>query len=854
MVVRPRFQFAIHFGAGAKPVASKHPDQPVQELEILSLKPAGLYTYPNVLSATPQGALSKATNVVLSRPNTMDQRRGIHPVGTELTDATNSMYSFQNRLIIHHGTTFAYDSDGFFTWVDYAGSFSPPSAALKIRSFQANKNIYFNTSASLEKLDHLTGAITFSGAPAGLDGAGDTTGSGWFTSHTNVAYRIVWAFTDFNANLILGAPSQRIVVSNTTGGDTNVSLTFTIPAGITTAWQYQVYRSPMSVDLATEPNDEEALVFTGNPTSGQITAKVVTLTDNVPDSLRGEPIYTAASQQGIFQANYQAPLAVDAAVFNGFAFLGNITSKQSSNITLVSVGAPGLVATDTVTIGGTVYTADTVEVIATGHFQVFTAGTPAQNITDTANSLVRVINRYVTNTTINAFYVSSYSELPGQITLQERIIGGSSFNSSSSRAGAFVPDIGTTTLASVNQNLPNSLAVSKFSQPEAYPLGNVIPVGSGDKAILRVIALRDYLLVFKEDGVYQIVGTDLNSFEAQEVDRTLILKGIETAVALNNKVFCFSNQTVVSITYNEGAVLKALPIKGDLLKISSPLFPNFETVSYGISYESENQYILATVSSNNDTTATQNYVYNYLTDTWTTWEFPFAMSCGIVNPTDNKLYFGSSSAASRFIWQERKNYDNTDFADRTFPVTIVSSTGLIVTVASTTGLEVGWTLAQADRISKITSIPDATHLVVEDFLLWTAGAAIVAVPIPVSVRFVPDPCGNPGIVKHFKEAHTIFSLADFKSFDLGFSTDFFGDINFATLKPKFSSEAWSSGPWGDFPWGGGPASLQVIRGIVPLSQRRGHWLILSIDYADALTNFSFDGVAIFYSSMSQRFH
>lgn len=829
--------------------------QPLQEVPIISIKPKGKYTYPNAFSEVPQGSMIEALNVVMPRPSVIEQRRGINTFGNALLNNTTQFYNYQNRIIINHGTTLSYDSTGNGTWIDYSGSYTQPTNALVIRSLQANKNLYFLTNTGVKKLDLLTNPIKPAGAPAGLDGAGTTTGSGWFTASTQVAYRILFGYTDANNNLILGAPSQRIVVSNSSGSATNVSLTFTLPAGMDTTWQYQIYRSPMSVDLNTEPNDECALVITGNPTSAQLTAKVVTVTDNVNDSLKGAFIYTASSQEGIAQSNYQPPIGTDATYFKGFSLIANTTSPQTTLLTLVSVGAPGLQNGDTVTFSGVTYTGQSTENITTGQFQIFTGGTPSQNITNTSNSLVRVINRYATNTTIYAYYSSGYSDLPGRITLQERGVGGAIFNAASSRAGAFVPDIGTTTQPSTNTNVPNGIAISKYLEPEAFPLGQTLKAGSGDKSILRIIALRDYVLIFKQDGVYQIVGTDIGSFAVQEVDRTMILRGIETAVSLNNKVYCFSNQTVVSMTFNEGAVLKSLPIKQELLTISSPLYPAFDSVSYGIAYESENSYILGTVTTTTDTTATQYYVYNYLTNNWTNWEFPFTMGSGFVNPTDNKLYFGSSDSASRFVYQERKNYTESDFADNSYPVTIVSSSGLSVQVTDSSVAQVGWTLNEGDKTSVITAIPDSTHLTVSAVLAWTAGAALVYRPILISLEFVPEHCGSPGIVKNFKECHTIFSNADFSSFELGFFTDFTDTINTTTLVPKAAqSSAWGSGMWGEFPWGGGAPQNQVIRGYVPIAQRRAHWINIVVNYADALTTFALDGFVIFYQQMSQKFH
>ena len=826
---------------------------PVTEQETLSIKPVGLWTYPNQLSAVPQGAMVRATNTVIDRPNVVEQRRGINAFGDVLLDNINKIYNYQNRLIIHHGTTLSYDSTGLGDWVNYAGSYSPPTDALTIHSMQSNKNIYFTTSTGVKKLDALTSLVHSAGAPPGLDGSGTTTGSGWFTDQTQVAYRVVFGYNDSNGNLIIGAPSQRIIVSNNTGVPTNIALIFTVPSGLSTDWIYQIYRSPMSIDLNTEPNDECALIHSANLTSTDLTNKYATFTDNVDDALKGAMIYTASSQQGITQANYQPPIATDMTEFKGFAMYANTTELQQFFLTIISVGSPnGIQINDTITIGGKIYTGKAAEAIASAHFEVFTGGTPSQNITNTANSLVRVINRYATNTSIYAYYESGYAEAPGQILLTERTLGSGVFTAISSRPSAFVPDLTTAQNSSNNVN-PNYVFIAKYQQPEAVPFLQYLPVGSADKEILRIIALRDYVLIFKQDGVFQINGSDIQSFQVSEVDKTLILRGIETAVALNNKVYLFSNQTVVSVTFNEGAVLKSFPIRQDLLVLSSPLYPNFDTASFGIANESDNKYILGTVTNTTDTLATQYFVYNYITDTWTQWTFPWKMKTGLINQTDDKLYFGSADPLSLYLYQERKNYNNTDFADNSYLITIISSTNYIVEVSSTTGLLVGWALNQGDKTAIIEEIVDLTHLRVNRVLSWTAGAATVYMPIPVAIQFVPESCGNPGIVKHFKEVHSVFSAADFTVLELGFTTDFNSAISVNPLVPK-TSNSWGYGSWGAFRWGGGPIDMQIIRTYVPLGQRRGHWLNMYISYADALTSFAFDGFAIYYSPMAQKFH
>jgi hypothetical protein len=113
--------------------------------------------------------------------------------------------------------------------------------------------------------------------------------------------------------------------------------------------------------------------------------------------------------------------------------------------------------------------------------------------------------------------------------------------------------------------------------------------------------------------------------------------------------------------------------------------------------------------------------------------------------------------------------------------------------------------------------------------------------------------GNPGIVKHFKEVHTIFSQASFSLFRLGFSTDFSPNTSTVSLVPK-SADGFGLVGWGEFPWGSGALDTQVIRALVPLAHRRGHWLYLSVNYEDALTFFALDGFAIYYQTSAQKFH
>ena len=717
-------------------------------MESLKITPRGLQRYPNQLSKAEPGSLVTATNVVIDRDGVIEMRRGLKRYGTALTFASdkkpNKLYEFSDKLLIHYDNKMAYDSDDAGTWVDYAGTFSPPNSAAVCRSLQANKNFYLATSDGIKKLESVTSAFASAGMPKALDGVVTTTGaSGWMTNNTQAAYRIVFGIKDANSNLILGAPSQRIILVNSSGGTRNGSIVFTIPAGITTSHFFQIYRSVMSAGVAVDPNDELGLVYEANPTAGEITAKSVTVTDLTPENLRGATLYTSPSQQGISQANDQPPIARDIVSFKNHVFYFNTISKHRYNLTLISVDGTGLVVNDTITIGGIVYTAKAAENAAAGEFLVDISGTPADNIEVTALSLIRVINKYASNTGYYAYYISGYNDLPGQILIEERGIGGASFAVISSRGNAWNPQLPSsgTTQSSVNSVAKNGVSIAKNLQPEAVPTLNVLFLGSADKNILRAVALRDSLFVFKEDGVYRIVGDTVANFSASLFDDTVELRGEETAVPFNNQTFCYSNQGVIALSETGVAVISR-HIEGDLFLLSA--MANFESTAFALAYESDRKYILFTVAASTDTFTVQCYVFNVFTNSWTG-PFPMERSCGIVKRDDDKLYLGSWDQDSRYVYQERKTFTVDDFADEEIGITIVSFSDMTLTLVSTTGLLVNDKIKQGGRVGIITEVTDATHVEVDRTQAWDPSTATAYRPIPVACEFTPDTGENPGI-------------------------------------------------------------------------------------------------------------
>jgi hypothetical protein len=70
----------------------------------------------------------------------------------------------------------------------------------------------------------------------------------------------------------------------------------------------------------------------------------------------------------------------------------------------------------------------------------------------------------------------------------------------------------TDTITSDNESREARLYRSKFEEPDHVPILNYDDVGSADKAGYRIIALKDSLIILKEDGIWRLSGASESSF------------------------------------------------------------------------------------------------------------------------------------------------------------------------------------------------------------------------------------------------------------------------------------------------------------------------------------------------------
>lgn len=835
----------------------------------VSLKIAGLFTDPNTFSEVPTGVtLATATNVVLDKDSILNSRRGFQQFHGDLGDGTlvKSFFDFKDKLIISKEDGYLLYEDDMGGWQYYSGFYFPPSGsgADRISSYQANKNLYFGTSNGVFKLSTITDTPRIAGVSAALGGNGVTTGSaGFMADNTNVAYRVIWGYRDLNENLILGAPSDRIIVSNSSGGDRDVELSFFIPAQIDETFFYQVYRSAGSATLNDQPDDELQLVYEDSPTTGEITAGSLTITDSTVDNLRGALIYTAPSLNtlGAANANYQPPFCTTLCVFNNHSFYGNTRSKHTLTSTLIATGSPdGIQVGDSITFSDGTNTFTIVggaaEDAVNGIFLVETSLTPAENIDITARSIITVLNTYSFNELIDAYYTSGFDELPGRMLFQRMSLSEVPFTITTDRATCFrpvLPSSGSTyNNTSRNEVRPNRVYFSKLQEYEAVPLVNYFDIGSPEEPIRALVPLRDGVIVLKTDGIYRISGNDRASFAVNPIDTTVSILAQYSVAVLSNRVFFFSEQGVVAVSDNAAEIISR-PIETQLLQLSSSVYPNFNEVTFAVSYESDRKYILGTVTTSADTYATQAFVFNTLTLDWTRWDKP--MSSAIVKQLDDKLYIaGPRANETNFsAFQERKNYNLSDFADEQYTVVINTASGLTITVDDTSLYEVGYTIQQDASSARIAEIVNSTTLTMDSVQDWTTGQVCI-IYRPIFQYFATNQFDgtSPGIMKHWADCSMIFKSTSFTTMELGFQADTTNDIRTVTLTPPPGAGGWGTFPWGSLPWGGSVSTKARLRTSVPKQAMRSNWLSVSGTLNEAFTDFSVAGIAFTYGNMSSR--
>ncbi|HET9554903.1 MAG TPA: hypothetical protein VFP50_18200 [Anaeromyxobacteraceae bacterium] len=435
-----------------------------------------------------------------------------------------------------------------------------------------------------------------------------------------------------------------------------------------------------------------------------ITPLTVGYLDSVPSGFIGAALYTNPSQGTIQASADRIALCQDIASFRGHIFAANITYPSRASVYLLAVGGTGgIQAGDTVTIDGVVYTADaSTESSAGRFFKVDTSGTPAQNIASTAQSLIRVINR-ASSSNVTARYLSGADDVPGLIYLEES-------TTSATMTMAFSrPTVWSVQSQKGPENRKNQIRWSPNGQPDSMPLLNFQDVGSMDRPIQKILSTRDMLVIVKDDGMWRLTGWN-GIWDIQPLDPTQGTPSSNSLIPFENAVFGLLDAGVARST-ESGVEIISTPVYNAIEPLLAPAISAVvESAGFGIAYHSSHKYILWLPSAATDTLATQAYVYDSWTNTWTRWTPPAGVTGwahGLISPTDDRMYMVDGTS----VYRERKALDDTDLVD-----------------------------GASDSIKH-------------------------------TIKFTPHFGQNPGAIHRFREIALIFRRVKFGSAEVGFSTN-----------------------------------------------------------------------------------
>lgn len=726
--------------------------------------------------------------------------------------------------------------------------------------------------ATLSENAYKTGtavSVSFSTAPSvTLTNAATATVTKTVTFYrgSQVGYRLLFIGRDsINNQLLYGTPTGMAIAVNTSSNSVAVETTTNLPVdlsmGPSVTMYVQLYRSDSTEAASVTPLDQMQLVYEAQITPADISAGKITILDQTPDSLKGIPLYTGSDREGILQANNPPPLCNDAAVYRDMTLYANCTLKPSLKITILGVSLPGgsgLQAGDVITLtpaaGSPVsFTAVSGTPSNPGEFKVVTAGTPAQNIADTANNLISAIN-YAPGLSpdvspVYAYLVSGPTDLPGQILLEGKSYVSVAIEASAHGDTAWSPSIAPAAGESlISENLPNVLLVSKQSQGTSVPAANQITVGDASSPIIRVLALREYAIVAKSDGIYRVTGLTPATLSASLFDNTTRIVGPDTAVVLANSVWMLSNQGVVAIN-DTGVEIKSDPIKDIVDRLTGPLLTASRSLAFAEGYETAKKYILAVPEDSNDTSCPVQLVFNYITSAWTTWNRD--MTCMHVAQNEDRLYIGNADSLT--ISRERNDGTFYDFCDEDLDRTIAAINGDQVTLNSVSGIIEGDILLQGEGIQALVVAidSDSSTVTVENNSGLEVDDVTVKTSIECRVQWKPVVNGNnPAYARQYSEGAIIFRSTRFNFGEIGFYSDADVSIEYVPIEGQ-APGGWGLFPWGDVPWGSDLRS-QAIRFYVPQNKQYASQLVPILVIQNALSTWTLQGLSISANMISQE--
>lgn len=733
----------------------------------------GLVTAPGLL-ARAEASASAAFNIVFDEPGVARKRRGFSRSSTSLGGFALACHASEvlgATMLAHYGTatvasvlrTISASGTAAVPAIDGASMTRTVPRLAKFAT--GGRSTYFTTDEGVRRVESGLTDVRYAGMPRGSLNLSSITasGTGALLANFSRAYRATWHRKDFDGVELAGAPTSRCRVTTTVQGNPVLAVHLpqefgTSATPITTSYYLRLWTTrsfPISVG---QPDDEMYLTQERVVTAGNIVAGFALVTDNTPDAflLASPPLNTnavnfpfgeAGIAQGIVNADEPPPLANDVAYWADCMWFADISYRDRLSVTLISVNGSGLVAGDTVTIDGVVYTATAGAPIGFSQFQVFTTGNVLDDIEFTARGLAERINLNTLNTTCYAYYTSVGQQFPGSLYIERRRPGGLLFQSS--RPLAWRPD-GANINGTVDAQ-PNGLAFSKPLRSDAVPPVNLFAAGPREATILRIFPYRAGLLVFTTVGIYRVTGTTARDFSLDELDLTYKLLAPSSVCALEDKVYAWCWEGLVEID-DRGVSLISQPItptvQATFANVQSFGFNQAIVFNQAFSVPAKNDhrvmFFFPSPRSGSDYGCTQWLTFDVRERTWSQGRFGpnDYRGCGVARASDKVPVVFSLESDSRFF-EERQTYSSSaDYSDTTTAnvTSPVSAVLLLQYKVPAPGGSVHWQRSTLTFVDEAGVNPAPTAITVSFATEHTSSGYAVAPAGPVTRLEVPQIC------------------------------------------------------------------------------------------------------------------
>lgn len=687
----------------------------------------GLVTAPGLLARNPASCID-VLNFEFPAPGVMRKRRGFEmnpgntggPVWKLLTSRLMG-----NNLLAHMGVgssgvqlRYGDGSVALAALAVVGGGNLTRSSSTRMQGAVCQRNYYATADEGVARVESNIGAadVRFAGMPRGYPAhaAGVVAGSNILAGYAR-AYRVTWHRLDADGIELGGAPTARMVAANTTYmGGTGVAAALRIQFQV--PWEWGTINTALATDYFwklwgtrtyDETNqvgdDEMGLVAQRLVSSAEVVAGFVSYDDNTPDSYLDNaprlhtntnnfPPSEAGLLQGIVNSDAPPPLANDVAYWQDVMWYADVEFRRSITAALFALPVDGDVFVVTTSLGSVSLTARTAPALP-NEFQIFTTGpTTAINLRETVRHMMAALNRrslalglgvagYTTGTATqtSGLFLIELTRPLAVLTLNTsfayevrlELFGGYRINTNAGSGAA-----------------SSTMMWSKPLRADAVPPINQLTAGPKDGRILRVMALRDMLVVFTDYGIYRVTGRTYADFATFPLDLGYRLIGRELVAQCDEKLYAWCYEGIVEI--DEGGVrVVSMPIEPTIetLILAAGAEPSLgttgdfsvgqvtlATLGFATAYRQQHQvrfhYPQLTDASLNG--CSRWLAFDTRTRAWTVGGFTDIdgagflenRACAVVRLTDDRLMMGNwSNGADTYLFLERREFDASDFID-----------------------------------------------------------------------------------------------------------------------------------------------------------------------------------------------